>query len=120
MWPFTQKKRAATETGAQNAERFVRTVTALAHKERCIEMYPQTRTVRGMDPRRFGWVWMVNPAWRTRVWALLKNAPVRDAKFMEPDVFDGWTFIAFSTVPTPYISQLSLDDTLEGNDHVHQ
>lgn len=107
MWPFKNKR--STETGEQNAQRFVRVVTTLAKDERVIICYPhptRSRTERG------GWIWMLNPAWRDRVLELLKNAPVRGAEFSPPDSLDGWTFHAYSTVPVPRIAQLSLNETL--------
>lgn len=99
------------ETGEENAQRFVRVVSTLARDERVILCYPHGpfgKARGGADPR-CGWVWMLNPLWRARVLELLAAAPVKDAKFHEPDTMDGWTFSATSTVPVPRIAQLTLD-----------
>lgn len=97
------------ETGEQNAQRFVAAVITEAREERVIIMYP---TNAGRAHHRFGWVWMMNAAWRARVLELLQDAPVREPQFNPPDSLDGWTFSAYSTVPVPRIAQLTLDQTL--------
>lgn len=102
---------APDETGEENAQRFVRVVSTLARDERVIICYPHGPfgKARGGGDPRCGWVWMLNPLWRARVIDLLGGAPVKDAKFHEPDSMDGWTFSATSTVPVPRIAQLTLD-----------
>ncbi|QYW02162.1 hypothetical protein CPT_Sonora_060 [Stenotrophomonas phage Sonora] len=101
------------ETGEQNARRFVEAVVRLAHDERVILCYPhQGLRASGRGDIRFGWVWMLNPLWRARVAELLKDAPVRDVIFSEPDTMDGWTFSAHTTVPVPRVAQLALDEVL--------
>lgn len=99
------------ETGEENAHRFVRVVATLAREERVIICYPHGpfRKAKGGNHPRCGWVWMLNPLWRARVLELLADAPVKEAKFHEPDELDGWTFSAYSTVPVPRIAQLTLD-----------
>jgi hypothetical protein len=98
------------ETGEQNAQRFVRTVATLARDDRVIICYPHG--IPSPNNRRVGWQWMLNPKWRERVLELLKDAPVRGADFSPPDSMDGWTFVAYSTVPVPRIAQLELDQAL--------
>lgn len=111
VWPF--KKKRSTETGEQNAQRFVSTVREVAADNRFIEFYPHPAWSGGAH-RRYNWPWMINEAWRARVLELLRerDIPVRDAQFLPPDSLDGWTFSAYSTVPVPRVAQLRLDQVL--------
>lgn len=112
MWPFKKlvTRRQQTETGEQNARRFVKTVAELAKDKRVIICYPDGRNTF-TNPAN-GWPWMMNAIWRARVLTLLQDVAVRGAEFSPPDSLDGWTFTAYSTVPVPRIASLTLEDTL--------
>ena len=112
MFAFLRKKRIK-ETGAQNAARFVATVTKLAEDERMVQLFPHPG-FHGSKHERYGWEWMPNAAWRKEVNRLIaiSKAPVKDARFHAPDSLDGWTFTAVSTTPLPRVAQLTLDDVL--------
>lgn len=97
----------AGETGEQNAQRFAKMVVKVAHEDRVIIC----DAGRGYN-ERYGWLWMMNAAWRERVMELLQGAPIKDARFCPPDDMEGWTFSAYSTVPVPRIAQLTLEDIL--------
>lgn len=101
---------ATKETGEQNARRFVETVARLAKDDRVLIFSPGG--IWHVRNERNGWVWMMNERWRARVLDLLRDAPIRDPDFSPPDSLDGWTFVAYSTVPVPRIAQLELNQTL--------
>ncbi len=98
------------ETGEENAQRFVKVVGRLATEERHIVMSasPIVNSERG------GWVWMHNAEWRARVKELLADYPVGFPTFHKADHLGDSSFSAISRSPTHKIEQLSINDTLSG------
>ena len=95
-----------TETGEENAQRFVAVVLRLVAEQRHVVLSSEPRRLSEMG----GWTWMYNRRWRARVLELLRDAPLRDAKFVEPDNFDLWTFSTISQAKAPRIETLDLTD----------
>lgn len=97
------------ETGAENAERFVRMVKAEAKEERHIIAY--------MTPgssHRSGWEWMANKEWRSIVHRRLQEEGVTwEPKFSPPDSLDSWTFYATARHPRPKAEFTPIGETLD-------
>lgn len=107
--PFLGRK--TTESGEENAQRFVRVLEKEAKSRRFLQFTNGANSSKNY--KHCGdWHWMPHPLWRERVLELiaLKELKLRRAEFIEPDALEGWTFDAVSLEGTHVILTLTLAD----------
>lgn len=104
--PFVGNKVRAKQTGVENVAFFAQVVERQAGEERVVRLYCDHTPNRS---ELYGWEWMANEEWRRQALVLCAMLPVRDAQFIPLDASGNWEFLAISTVATPVVANLALD-----------